>query len=254
MRNGYVDNMVSIIVPIYNAGRYIEKTLVSVLNQTYKEYEIVLIDDCSTDDSREIIEKYMRNDRRIVYSKLLQNSGAAIARNKGLELAKGRYIAFLDSDDTWEPTKLEKQVYQMRKTGCAFSYTRYDLVNESNEIIKGKVYLKMQASYKELLTKTVIATPTVMIDRELTGEVYMPNRRTGQDYAFWLLLLRKFNAYGIDEVLVHVCRRSNSLSKNKLQNIRDVWEVQTVNEEIGKFRAGCNVFRYCLYALRKHFF
>lgn len=254
MEDKYIDNKVSVIIPVYNAEKYIEKTINSVLEQTYKDYEIILVDDCSKDNSREVIEQYVRDNENIVYFCLEENSGAAVARNKGLELAKGRYIAFLDSDDTWESSKLEKQILQMRNTGCAFSYTRYDLVNERNETIKGKVYLKMHARYKLLLTKTVIATPTVMIDRSKTGDVTMPLRRTGQDYAFWLLLLRKFDAYGLDEVLVHVCRRSNSLSKNKLQNIRDVWEVQTINEGIGKVHAMFNVMRYCIYAFLKKYF
>lgn len=254
MKKIYIDDKVSVIIPVYNAAKYIEKTIDSVLAQTYKDYEIILVDDCSKDNSKEVIEKYVSNNDNIFYFCLSENSGAAVARNKGLELAKGRYVAFLDSDDIWECNKLEKQIAQMRNNGYAFSYSRYDYVDENKKTVKKRVYLKMNATYKTLLTKTVIATPTVMIDREQTGNVYMPLRRTGQDYAFWLLLLRRFDAYGLDDTLVHVCKRSNSLSKNKFQNIRDVWEVQTINEGLGKGRVAVNILRYCMYVFVKKVF
>lgn len=250
----YADDKVSVIIPVYNSANYIEKTIDSVLAQTYKDYEIILVDDCSKDNSKDVIEKYVNNNDNIFYLCLSENSGAAVARNKGLELANGRFIAFLDSDDTWECDKLEKQIAQMRSNGYAFSYSRYDYVDENNVTLKKRVILKMHATYKTLLTKTVIGTSTVMIDRGQTGDVYMPLRRTGQDYAFWLLLLRRFDAYGIDDTLVHYCKRSNSLSKNKFQNIRDVWEVQTINEGIGKGIALVNILRYCMYVFVKKIF
>lgn len=254
MGNQYVDNLVSVIVPVYNAESFIEKTIQCVLSQTYQTIELLLIDDCSKDRSKEVIDQYVREGSPVVYHRLAVNSGAAVARNEGLKLAKGRYVAFLDSDDTWSADKLEKQLSQMRELGAAFSFTAYDMVNPEGAVIKEKIKIKPHLKYKDLLTKTMIATPAVMIDRCQTGEVFMPNRRTGQDYAFWLLLLRKFDAYGIDEALAHVCRRNNSLSKNKLQNIRDVWEVQTINENIGKIQAAIHVMGYCIYTIRKRYF
>lgn len=254
MKNQYIDDLVSVIVPVYNAEAFIEKTINCVLAQTYQTIELLLIDDCSKDQSEAIISKYMYEGSPVVYHRLAVNSGAAVARNEGLRLAKGRYIAFLDSDDTWSKEKLEKQIYQMKKTGAAFSFTAYDMVDPNGVVIKEKIKIKPRLKYKDLLTKTMIATPAVMFDRYQTGEIFMPNRRTGQDYAFWLLLMRNFDAYGIDEALTHVCRRKNSLSKSKLQNIRDVWEVQTINENIGKIRAAVHVIRYCIYTVRKRYF
>ena len=185
----YIDELVSVIIPCYNSKHTIEKTIKSVLNQTYLNFEIVLVDDCSTDDSRQLLAQYEEQYQQVKFVLLKENSGAAVARNEGLKVAKGQYIAFLDSDDTWVPEKLEKQVDFMKKKQVAFSYTSYDVIDVNNQRIKKPLKIKERATYKTLLKKTLIATPTAMIDRNMTGEVYMPLKRTGQDYAFWLLLL-----------------------------------------------------------------
>ena len=198
-------------------------------------------------------QKFVDLNTQIRYYRLKQNSGAAVARNKGLELSNSRYVAFLDSDDGWVPDKLEKQLDFMKKNKCAFSFTAYDSVDNEGNLITPKIKIKEHVRYKDILTKTMISTPTVMIDRSITGDVYMPLRRTGQDYAFWLLLLRKNDAFGIDEALVHVCRRKGSLSKNKFQNIKDIWEIQTKNEHISYGKALIHVIAYCFYTLKKHF-
>ncbi len=250
----YQDGLVSVIIPVYNAEKYIDKTIQSVLAQTYKDYEIVLINDCSKDNSLKKIETYAENNTCIKVYTLEQNSGAAVARNYGLEMAQGRYIAFLDSDDAWSGDKLERQLEFMKEKDAAFVYCSYDMVDAEGTLIKKPIKIKKCTKYKDLLTKTLISTPTVLIDRYKTGDILMPLRRTGQDYAFWLQLLRKYDAYGMEEAFAHVCRRSDSLSKNKLQNIRDVWEVQTINEKISKFIAFFHVVGYGFYAVKKRFF
>ena len=246
------EDMVSIIVPMFNSESYISKTIDSVLNQTYKDFELILVDDCSKDNTGQVVNEYVKRYKNVRYICLEHNSGAAVARNVGLKDAKGRFIAFLDSDDIWDSKKLEKQLSFMKENKYSFTFSSYDIINEAGKSIGGKIDIKSKITYKDLLTKTMIATPTVIIDRDRVGNITMPLRRTGQDYAFWLLLLRTNDAYGIDEVLVHVCKRKNSLSKRKLQNIKDVWEVQTVNEQIKKRYAVVNVFRYCIYALKKY--
>lgn len=251
MANTYIEDLVSVIIPTYNVENYITETVQSVLLQTYQNFEILIIDDCSKDNTRTVVETLAEKDARIKCIWQDKNMGAAEARNRGLREACGQYIAFLDSDDLWVKDKLQKQIDDIRKNGVVFSYTAYDFINENSVKVKDSIKIKRQLKYRDLLTKTMIATPTVVIDRNKTGDVLMPLRRTGQDYAFWMLLLRKHHAYGIQEPLAHVRKRQGSLSKNKLQNIRDVWEVQTINEGIHKLAAGIHVIGYCIYTVKK---
>lgn len=255
MKELYDNKIVSVIIPVYNSEKFIGETINSVLNQTYKEIEIVLVDDCSKDNSRKIIEQFMKKHKNIVYHLQEKNEGAAVARNTALDIAKGRYIAFLDSDDLWYPQKVEKQLNLMQEKNAAFSYTAYEIVDESGALIKNKIKIIKELKYKQLLKRTVVSTPAVVIDRCIIGSLKMPNRRTGQDYAYWLLLLRKVEiAYGLDESLAKIRKREGSLSKNKLQNIKDVWEVQTINEKIPKVRATWNTLNYLLNVVIKRFF
>ena len=246
--------MVSVIIPVYNAKKYIGKTIESALNQSYKDIEIVIVDDCSQDDSRETIAAYMVENKNIIYHLQEKNAGAAVSRNKALDLARGRYVAFLDSDDLWYPEKIEKQLEHMTNGKFAFCYTAYEMIDDDDEIIKGKINILNNAEYKHLLKNAMISTPTVVLDRQLIGNLKMPLRRTGQDYAYWLLLLRKVGiAYGIDEALVKVRRRGNSLSANKLQNLQDVWSIQTINEKISPLFATYNTMCYALNSFVKRF-
>lgn len=254
MDTTYDENLVSIIIPVYNAEKYLEDTLGSALNQTYQDIEIIIVDDCSSDNSSKISNRYVGNDSRVKYFKNEKNSGAAYTRNRGLDLARGRYIAFLDSDDLWVNTKVERQMSILKEGSVAFVFTAYDMIDSEGNLVKEKISIKERVCYADLMTKTMISTPTVMYDRKNLGSVHFPLRRTGQDYAFWLLLLKQVDAYGIDEALVHVRRRPNSLSKNKLQNIRDVWEVQTINEGINKVSAFFHLIGYCIYTLKKRYF
>lgn len=251
----YDNKVVSVIIPVYNCENFIAETIESALSQTYQEIEIILVDDCSKDKSAEIIKGYkILYPDKIFYHRQEKNMGAAVARNTALDLAKGRYVAFLDSDDLWYPQKIEKQINLMNKSNSAFCYSAYEMIDDDGKMIKSKIKILEKAEYKHLLKRTIISTPTVILDRQLIGDLKMPLRRTGQDYAYWLLLLRNVNvAYGIDEALVTVRRRSGSLSKNKFQNIRDVWEVQTNNENIPKLAASYNTLWYALNSFKKRF-
>ncbi len=253
-RKEFIQGLVSVIIPTFNVEKYIERTIECVTKQSFKNLEIIIVDDCSSDNTVRIIKEIMSKHKQVKLFVQPQNMGAAEARNKGLFEASGQYVAFLDSDDLWEPIKIETQINDMQTNNIAFSYTTYDFVNAEEKQIKKPIKIKRITTYKDLMTRTIISTPTVVIDRLLTGDVYMPLRRTGQDYAFWLLLLRHNNAYGISTVLTHVRKRPGSLSKNKLQNIRDVWEVQTRNESIKKFFAFFHVIGYCVYTIKKRLF
>ena len=256
MDRKYILDLVSVIIPVYNAEKVIGKTLESVLEQTYRNIEIVLVDDCSKDNSREVIAKYKENHPKIIYYRQLTNQGAGAARNKALEIAKGQYVAFLDADDIWHPTKIEKQIKLLKEKNGAFSYTAIQMVDENGQIVKTKRKVREQVDYKFLLRNTMIATSTVVIDRTKLGDFRMPLRRGGQDYATWLMLLREgIVAYGIDEVLEdYRVGNKDSLAGKKGKSIAQVWEIQTQDEGINKVVAAVNVFCFCVNAVRKYFF
>lgn len=254
MINRYVEGKVSVITPIYNAEKYLESTLESVFYQTYKNLEIVLVDDCSTDTSKAIIEKFMCKHSEIIYYCQPKNMGAGAARNKALELATGQYVAFLDSDDLWLPEKTEKQIQLMKKKNSPFSYAAIEMMDEDSKTIKEKRNIKESCDYNYLLHNTIIATSSVIIDRSVLGDFRMPLRRGGQDYATWLKLLRNGTvASGINEALVRYRISSNSLSSNKFKSIRQVWEIQTQDENINKIFAVYHILCFVFNASKKYF-
>lgn len=255
MGRPYSEGLVSIIVPVYNAAKYLDRTIQSIFLQTYKHFEIVMVDDLSKDTSAEIIAKYIPEHPEIVYYLQDKNMGAAVARNTALKLARGRYVAFLDSDDEWLPEKLEKQLELMRDNSVAFSYTAIEMIDEEGHLVKGKREVRETVDYKFLLRNTMIATSSVVIDRNALGDFRMPLRRSGQDYATWLQLLRNGTvAYGINEVLVRYRVSNNSLSSNKFKSIKQVWEIQTQNERIGRISASFHIVCFVFNALKKYLF
>lgn len=215
--------VVSVITPVYNAEKFLQETIDSVLKQTYKDYEYLLVDDCSTDSSADIVKEYAENDNRVKYIKLKENSGAAVARNTGLEHAQGRYIAFVDSDDLWYPEKLEKQLTFMQENNEAFTYTKYEHITEDGEIQSAPDFPE-RLNYSGLLKNTAIACSTVVIDREVIGDFRMPLVRKGQDTATWLKILRDHDyAYLVDEILNQYRGREGSLSSNKIDALKRTW-------------------------------
>ena len=248
------NKLVSVIIPVYNAGQFLEETLRSALEQTYEDVEIVLVDDCSTDNSSEIIKEAQENYPNVIYHRQEKNQGAAVARNTALNIAKGRYVAFLDSDDLWIPEKTKWQMDDMRKRNASISFSAIDFVDENDERLKDIREVKGVIDYRFLLKNTMIATSTVIVDRAKTGDFQMPLRRSGQDYATWLMLMRDgTKAYGINEVFCHYRVRSNSLSSNKWKSIKQVWEIQTQDEKINKVFAAINVCGFVWNAFKKRF-
>lgn len=218
--------LISVITPAYNAERFIEDAINSVLRQTYTHWEMIIVDDCSTDRTREIIKLYLRKDTRIKLIELKNNSGPAVARNVAFEHARGRYLAFLDADDQWMPEKLEKQLNFMQERQIAFSFTKYIKIKENNTETHSVVHIPDYVTYKQLLKHNVIGCLTVMLDTEMIGEVKMVNMRSRQDYALWLTLCKKgFTAYGLQEVLAKYRIVGNSISHNKLKMARQNWKV-----------------------------
>lgn len=250
----YNNETVSVITPVYNVASVIERTLDSILMQNYKDLEIVLVDDCSKDNSAEIIAKYTAKYPNIIYHKQEKNAGAAVARNTALNLAKGRYVAFLDSDDQWCEGKIEKQLSFMKEKNAAICCTAMDCIDEDDKPLNSVREVRERISYKFLLKNTMIATSTVMIDRNKTGDFQMPLRRGGQDYATWLMLMRNgTDCWGLNEVLSHYRVMSNSLSSNKWKSIKQVWQIQTRDEGICKMSAAYNVCCFIVNAFVKHY-
>lgn len=253
MLKNYIENQVSVIIPVYNAEKFIKQAVESVLSQTYTNIEIVLVDDQSSDKSAEIIRKLMSEHPNIKYYLQEQNLGAGAARNKALELATGQYVAFLDSDDIWLASKLELQLNLMKEKHTPFSYAAIEMIDENGKLIKGKRNIKETCDYKYLLHNTIIATSSVIIDRNILGDFRMSLRRGGQDYATWLKLLRdEVIACGLNEVLVKYRITNNSLSSNKLKSIKQIWEIQVNEEKLSRCRVLLNIIRFSINAIKKY--
>lgn len=248
------DNMprVSIVTPVYNAEKLIDKTIESVLNQTYKDFEMILVDDCSTDSSKEVIKSYSDIDKRIKYHKLDKNSGPAVARNKGIELSQGPYICFLDSDDLWLPTKLEEQLAFMEEKDIAFSFTSYSLIDEAGNDLDKIVNVPKEIDYEGLLKNTIIGCLTVIIDREKTGDFKMPLVRAGQDTATWLSILRKgYIAYGLQKPLAKYRIVEGSISHGKIKALKRTWNTYRNLEKLSLPKSMYVFVFYVFNAIRK---
>lgn len=240
-------DLVSIIVPVYNAERFLEETINSVLNQTYSNWELLLINDCSKDNSKDIYSKY-KNDKRIKWFDQEKNGGAALARNKGIELSQGKFLCFLDADDLWEKEKLEKQINFMTEKDCAFSFTGYEFASESGEPNGTKVFIPEKINYKKALKNTTIWTSTVMFDMSKLSkdDIYMPNVKS-EDTACWWKVLKKIDyAYGLNEILSYYRRTAGSLSSNKFAAIKRIWNLYRNVEKLNVFYSS---YCFCFYAI-----
>lgn len=253
LNRNFENGLVSVIIPVYNAERFLRQSIESVINQTYKKVEIIIIDDFSKDSTPLIIKHYSELYNNIFYYRQSNNQGVAVARNIGLDLACGQYVAFLDSDDIWEPIKIEKQILLMKSKRASISYTAIVMIDEQGKVIREKRNIILKVDYNILLKNTVIATSSIVVDRNFHGEFHMPLLRSGQDYATWLFLLRGgVMAYGINEGLVQYRITKGSLSSNKLKSIKQVWSVQVYQEKVNIIRAYYNTFWFILNALRKY--
>ncbi|ALZ87344.1 glycosyl transferase [Aerococcus urinaeequi] len=218
-------NLISIVTPVYNAERFIAETIKSVQAQEYTNWELLLVNDQSTDNSQFIIEEFAIEDNRIKVINLAENSGAAVARNTGIAASKGQYIAFVDSDDAWDSDKLIRQIAFMQKGGIAFSYTDFRLVDEQGNVLKEKANVPVSLDYTGLLKNTAIACSTVMIDREQIGDFRMPLVRKGQDTATWLQIMREtgIKAYGINLPLNSYRQVAGSISSDRIGALKRTW-------------------------------
>ena len=225
-------------MPSYNAERYIAESIESVLRQSYGHWELLVTDDCSTDGTPGVVEAYAKKDPRIHFVVAERHSGIASTRNQSIARAKGRFVAFLDNDDLWVPEKLEKQTRFMNETGCAFSYSEYELMKEDGTP-KGKTIKTAGIiDYEKYLRNTIIGSGTIMLDRDKIGSLQMPDNATSDDMALWCKILKEGHlAYPIKEVLMRYRVRSDSASANKWKAAKDVWKVYRKQEQLRFFHA-----------------
>lgn len=221
--------MISIIVPVYNAASYIADTITMVRKQSFSDWELILVNDCSKDQSLFIIENYLKKypDERIKVIDKKVNEGAAKARNTGLDVAKGRYIAFLDADDLWYADKLKKEMQFMEKHEAGFVFSSYDYGDEAG-VPNGKVaHVPATLNYKQALTRTVIFTSTVLIDTEIVDKslIYMPCVPSEDTATWWQILKKGIVAYGLPESLAIYRRPRKSLSSDKGEAVKRIWNL-----------------------------
>lgn len=235
--------MVSVIIPLYNSESFLQVALDSLLAQTYGDWEAILVDDGSTDQSFEIASKYSSHDPRMIAIRQPYNMGAAKARNRALRRASGRFIAYLDSDDYWYPDKLGAQLDYMRTNRIKSCFTAYETVNEDGSH-RNYIHVDEVVTYGKFLRKPPTCSHTIMFDTEAVDRsiLNMPDIRKRQDAATWLQVIRATGPlHGLDEVLAANRKRPDSLSANKLDAVRHTWRLYTEIEGLNRAYAA-----YCL--------
>lgn len=245
--------LVSIITPNYNSERFIRETIESVLSQTYKEWELIIVDDCSTDNSLNIIKNYAANDERIKLQINETNSGTATTRNNAIKFAKGRFIAFLDSDDLWDNNKLEKQINFMLANNYALTYSYYRQIDEEGKFLKNVNSIPLKIDYSSLIKRNWIGCLTGMYDTKIIGKVYVPDLKKRQDFALWLKIIKQTkHAYCFPEMLASYRLRKESMSSNKFGLIKYNWMLYREIEKISILKASlilCNYFLIKIFKL-----
>ena len=239
-------DLVSIITACYNSENYISETINSVLNQTYQNWELLIVDDCSTDNTKSLIKKFQKTEKRIKLFQLNENCGAAVARNKAIKEAKGTFIAFLDSDDMWLPKKLELQLEFMISNNYNLTHTSYELIDHQGNSLKKTIVPAKILGYKDMLYSNKIGCLTAIYNQSEIGKKYMPLLRKRQDYALWLKILKTGEkAYGLVEVLSQYRNTESSISNNKLNLIKWNWkllrEVENLSFIKSVYYLSCNI-------------
>lgn len=247
--------LVSIITPLYNGQKYIERAIVSVRNQTFSNWDLLIIDDCSDDDSPVLVRNFTESDNRIKLFTLERNGGAAVARNFGIRVASGRFIAFLDCDDEWLPDKLEKQLDLLFQTGASFCFGAYIRVNEIGSLL-GSIGVPRVLTYNEALKTNYVGCLTAIYDTKSLGKVFMPESMPcHEDYPVWLHIIKQSGvAVGVPTVIAKYCVRGSSLSSNKFQTVRQIWYIYRELEHLNFYSSIFCLFNQSVRALaRNHY-
>ncbi len=249
-----IEPLVSIITPSYNSEKFIEETIKSVIKQTYNNWEMIIVDDCSTDKTCEIVNSWIVRDKRIKLIRKQENSGAADSRNIALENSKGRFIAYLDADDMWLPNKLNKQVKFMTDMKCGFSCCSYEVIDSKGDSKEKFIRMKEKVDYMGFLCNNLLQTVGIMADIEIVerNKLIMPQMRRRQDAATWLQVLKSgYMCYGMQDILAQYRRVEGSLSSNKFKAVKGVWYLYRKVEKLSLLVSIYCFIRYAVLAVWK---
>ncbi len=246
-----MNKTVSVVVPVYRAEKYMEETMDCVMAQTYKDWELLLIVDGPQDPTIQVIQRYMEAHPHAKIRLLIQekNQGAALARNRGVKEASGRYIAYLDADDLWRPEKLERELQFMQQNSAAFVFTGYEFADENAKGTGKVVSVPEKLTYKQALKNTTIFTTTVMFDTQEIDKslLEMPNMKSEDTALWWKVLRNGYTAYGLNENLALYRRPAVSLSSNKFVAIKRIWNLYRQAE---KLSIPYSCYNFCFWAVR----
>jgi len=245
-------NLVSIVIPLYNCENFIKATIKSVQDQSYTNWEMIIIDDVSTDNSYKVAYEESKKDPRIKVLKNEKNSGVSDTRNVGIKEAKGKYLVFLDSDDLFMPGKLEKQVKFMEENDIALSQTDYEKINEDGSF-RGIVKVPKLFTYEDSLKGNVMKLFNTMINIEKVGKKYFKTYKLSEDHIYWLGILKEIDGcHGINEPLGKYMVRSNSRSSNKLDAVRFQWTIIHKVEKVNFFKSIYYFVNYLWYGYKRY--
>lgn len=246
--------LVSIIMPAFNAGKTIEKSIESVFKQSYKDWELIIINDASIDNTQEIVESLIKKEKRIVLLTNKKNIGCALARDKGIKASNGRWIAFLDADDLWLPKKLEAQIAFHKKNKIALSYSQYRRIDQFSRL--GRIIrTPNQVTYKELLKTNVIANSTILYDLKNASieKILLGYRISYDDYARWLNILRDYGpALCLNESLMLYFYNAQTESGNKFKSLFKTWDVYRVSQNLSALKSIYYLLHYIVNGIKKH--
>lgn len=244
--------LVSVIMPAYNAEPFIEEAIASVRRQTVTDWELLVIDDCSKDRTRSIVEEIANSDSRVKLLVNEKNMGAAGSRNRGLDIFRGRYVALLDSDDYWYPRMLEKMLVRAKETEADIIYCSYELVDEQGVKVCNDFLVPEKTSFRESIARSVITCSTVLVTGTLARNNRFPMNMYHEDIALWFQILRDGGtARGVTEVLAAYRQRSDSKTANKLKSAWRRWIIYRKHLRLSFFRSVCVTIQYAYYGVRK---
>lgn len=244
--------LVSIIMPSYNAAEYIAEAISSVLGQSISDFELIVIDDCSCDCTREVVANFQKKDSRIHLLLNNANMGVARTRNRGLEICSGKYIALLDSDDYWKPQMLEKMIARVEETNADIVYCSYEIVDEKGIKLCNDFIVPPETTFKESVVRSVITCSSVLMTSELAKKNKFPTNMYHEDIAVWFQILKDgYIARGVQDVLAAYRQRANSRSSNKIKNAWKRWEIYRKHLHMSLFQSVCTMTRYAYYGLIK---
>lgn len=245
--------VVSVVMPAYNTEKYIREAVSSIENQTLRDWELLVVDDCSTDQTYEILQKLAQEDARIKIIRNQTNCGAAMSRNIAFSQCSGKYVALLDSDDLWEPEKLEKQVICAEKTGADIIYCSYSIIDECGRKKSPDFIVPEHTDFNSMLKKSTISCSTALLKSKLVAQFQFPTHMYHEDLAYWLELLKNgANAAGVTEVLASYRITPGSRAFNKVQSAMNRWKIYTEYLGLPTVRSTCLLAQYIFLGLIKY--